>query len=68
MLNSERDSRITATIVELAHTIGLKVIAEGVENKEQFDQLGSFGCDIIQGYYIGKPMPEEAIVGMLKAG
>ncbi|MCG8484191.1 MAG: EAL domain-containing protein [Clostridia bacterium] len=66
MLNSEKDSKITATIVELVHNIGLKVIAEGVETKEQFDKLSDFKCDIVQGYYMNKPMSEEKAADLLK--
>lgn len=66
MLNSEKDSKITATIVELVHNLGLKVIAEGVETKEQFDMLSEFECDIIQGYYMNRPMPEDKVIELLK--
>lgn len=61
MLASERNGKITATIVELAHYIGLKVVAEGVESQEQFDLLTEYNCDLIQGYYISKPLPAEEV-------
>lgn len=66
MLNSEKEGRITATIVELAHNIGLKVVAEGVEKEEQYQILADYHCDVIQGYYIGKPMTEEEVLRILK--
>ena len=44
-------------IVEMSNKLGMPVIAEGVETKEQADFLLNIGCDIIQGYYYAKPMP-----------
>ncbi len=52
-------------IIVLSHTINLKVIAEGVEKKEQFEVLKGLKCDIIQGYYISKPLKEEEAIKML---
>lgn len=68
LIDPERDGRITATIVELAHNIGLRVIAEGVELKEQLDMLTEYHCDIIQGYYLSRPIPEEEVIKLLKLG
>ncbi|MNI09538.1 Phytochrome-like protein cph2 [compost metagenome] len=48
---------ITKTIVELGHALGFKIIAEGVETREQNDFLRSLGCDQGQGYLYGRPMP-----------
>ncbi|WP_238883157.1 ABC transporter substrate binding protein [Clostridium sp. YIM B02551] len=50
------DSSIVGTIIKLAHQMGLKVVAEGVEVKEQYDYLTQNKCDYIQGYYISKPI------------
>ena len=66
ILNSGKDGKITATMVELAHNIGLKVIAEGVEKEEQMDLLSKYNCDIVQGYYLGRPVPEEDIFKLLQ--
>ena len=46
-------------IVEMCHDIGIKCCAEGVETKEQYSFIKDIGCDYIQGYLIGKPMPPE---------
>ena len=56
---------IVAMIVSLAHTLGLKVIAEGVEDDEQVRLLRDLGCDQIQGYLVSRPVPAEEIAGLL---
>jgi EAL domain-containing protein (putative c-di-GMP-specific phosphodiesterase class I) len=50
---------IARTVVALGHSLGLRVIAEGVESAEQRDALHSFGCDAYQGYFFGRPIPVE---------
>ena len=57
---------IVAMIVSLAHTLGLKVIAEGVEDDEQVHLLKELGCDQIQGFYVSAPVPAQQIEGMLR--
>jgi EAL domain-containing protein (putative c-di-GMP-specific phosphodiesterase class I) len=52
-------------MIDLAHNIDLKVVAEGVENMEQFDFLKQSGCDLIQGYLLARPMKPEAINALL---
>ena len=52
---------ITRTIIGLARSIGLQVLAEGVENEAQFGFLLRHGCDLFQGYYFGVPVPIEQI-------
>ena len=49
-------------IIDLAHSLGLKVIAEGIEQQEQFDFLNSIGCDLFQGYYFARPMPLDELL------
>jgi len=48
-------------IIELAHSIDLKVVAEGIESKEQYEKLKQVNCDMIQGYYFSKPLEVNAI-------
>ena len=55
----ERKAKIFEACVSLAHTLGLKTIAEGVENKEQAEIVGELGCDAIQGYHYSRPIPEN---------
>jgi diguanylate cyclase (GGDEF)-like protein len=57
---------IVAMIVSLAHTLGLKVIAEGVEEDEQRRLLGELGCDQIQGFLVSRPLPADQIDPLLK--
>jgi EAL domain-containing protein (putative c-di-GMP-specific phosphodiesterase class I) len=58
---------IVAMIVSLAHTLGLKVIAEGVEEDEQMTLLRELGCDQIQGYLFSRPLPANEIEPLLRA-
>ena len=62
--NTKTEAIIRHTI-GLAHTLGAKVVAEGVETKEQLEFLQSVDCDMIQGYYFYKPMPEEEFLRLL---
>jgi len=59
------DIAICSTIITLAKNLGLHVIAEGVEDKEQADYLAQNGCDVIQGYYYSKPMPQTEFLQWL---
>lgn len=60
-----RDVAITRTIIELAHSLGLTVVAEGVETQAQADIVSSFGCDEIQGYLIARPQPAADVTSFL---
>jgi EAL domain-containing protein (putative c-di-GMP-specific phosphodiesterase class I) len=51
------DAAITKAVISLAHSLNLKVVAEGVETVEHLDALRAYGCDEVQGYYIGRPLP-----------
>ena len=54
-----KDLAILSHMIKLAKAIGVETLAEGVEHKEQVDNLLSLGCEIIQGYYFDKPLPKE---------
>lgn len=61
MLTNKKDAMIVRSVIELGHNLGIVVVAEGVETKEILDALVDYGCDIIQGYYISKPMPADIL-------
>ncbi len=62
-LASEANDRIiVSSIVELAHRLGFRVTAEGVEDQGALDYLGAIGCDHAQGFFIARPLPAEAFV------
>jgi EAL domain-containing protein (putative c-di-GMP-specific phosphodiesterase class I) len=60
------DSAITGAVISLGHQLGLSVIAEGVETVAQMDFLRDRGCDAVQGYFLGRPMPAAAIEERLR--
>ena len=57
---SDHDAAFVRLIVGLAKTIGLKVVAEGIETRAQLDMLREIGCDLGQGYYFAEPMDVDA--------
>lgn len=59
-------SNLVNAIIEMAHILGLNVVAEGIEEIEQQDRLLESSCDLLQGYYISKPLPTEQAVNFLK--
>jgi EAL domain-containing protein (putative c-di-GMP-specific phosphodiesterase class I) len=68
-LGSEpEDSAIVAAIVNLAHTLGLVAVGEGVETSVQLEALRSLGCDLAQGYHLGRPMSATDLSVVLQQG
>lgn len=65
--HNEHDCAIVASIINLSHSLNLKVIAEGAETVEQVNLLRSLGCDQIQGYFFYKAMPVDEIEVLLRA-
>jgi diguanylate cyclase (GGDEF)-like protein/PAS domain S-box-containing protein len=66
MESSEVNKSIVKTIIDLAHTLKLNVVAEGVEHQHQTNTLLAMDCDVVQGYLYSKPVPEEEMSALLK--
>ena len=64
---SENDNKMIKIIIDIASYLKVPTIAEGVETKEQVTVLRELGCDIVQGYYFSKPVPNEEFVAFLTA-
>lgn len=60
------DANIVGSTIELGHSLGLKVVAEGVEDADTLLMLGRLGCDFAQGYLVSKPMPAAALADFVR--
>ena len=60
------NAEIISAVMSLSHNLGLTVVAEGVETKEQLEVLVDLGCDIYQGYFFSKPLPADAFFDYVK--
>jgi EAL domain-containing protein (putative c-di-GMP-specific phosphodiesterase class I) len=67
MVVDSEDAAIVRSTISLAHELGLKVIAEGVEDKATWDLLAGQNCDLIQGYYLSRPLPVARATAWLSA-
>ncbi len=61
MMQGESDAKIVHLIANLSHNLGLTVVAEGVEDEATWNKIAELGCDVVQGYYICKPMPPKEL-------
>lgn len=66
--NDNSDAMIVASTISLAHNLGLQVVAEGVESKEQLVHLKTAGCDQVQGFYYQRPVAASEIESLLRRG
>ena len=64
-LDDQSASAILVAVTHLAHDLGMKVVAEGVETQEQLEFVKAAGCDAVQGYYLARPMPHIDCTGYL---
>jgi len=62
----ENADKLVASIVSIAHGLGLEVVAEGVEEKHQVDHLIALGCEYLQGYYFSRPVPQSEVADILQ--
>jgi len=67
MLDDESDASIVRSVIELAHSLGVRVVAEGVEDADTSERLASYGCDFVQGFYLGRPVVPAEVTGRLMA-
>lgn len=65
LTTSAEDQAIVRAVVSLAHDLGKRVVAEGVETAEQFHEVRRLGCDRVQGYLVSRPVPAQAITDLL---
>jgi diguanylate cyclase (GGDEF)-like protein/PAS domain S-box-containing protein len=63
----EQSGFLVATIIDLAHNLGLRTVAEGIERTAQLDRLRDLHCDLGQGFHLGRPMTAGAVVDLLAA-
>ena len=62
LVEDNNSAVIVRSTIDLAHKLGLRVVAEGVESKETLELLTELGCDAVQGFYLGKPMPMKEML------
>jgi diguanylate cyclase (GGDEF)-like protein len=70
MTERDEDASIVRSTIDLAHSLGVAAVAEGVETRAQLEALRALGCDYVQGFLLGRPMPAaelEALLGSLAA-
>jgi diguanylate cyclase (GGDEF)-like protein len=65
-VQNAEDAAIVKAVITLGSSMGMKVVAEGVEDQEQLDALADYGCDQIQGYHFSRPMPARMVPGYLE--
>jgi len=65
MEHDSQDEKIVRSVIDLAHNMGLRVVAEGLEDRHAWERLGALHCDLAQGYWIAKPMPSDQFLEWL---
>lgn len=66
VMNGDESATLTKTIISMAHSLGLEVVAEGVEVEDQLNFLKENHCDLLQGYFFSRPIPAEEFIGFIK--
>ena len=65
MTSNSNDAVIVRSTIELGHNLGLRLVAEGVEDAETWGMLKALGCDVIQGYHLSRPLPLDQVVAWI---
>ena len=65
-MTSNTSDAVIVRSVDLGRNLGLKVVAEGVEDMTTWQQLEALGCDVIQGYYVSRPVPAAELTTWLE--
>lgn len=66
LAKSEEDNILVRSTIDLGHNLGLSVTAEGVEDADSVERLREYGCDVLQGYHISRPLPAQELEAFLK--
>jgi EAL domain-containing protein (putative c-di-GMP-specific phosphodiesterase class I) len=66
IVTDSRNAIMVRSTVALAHELGMKVVAEGIEDEACLAMLGEMGCDTAQGYHIARPMPADSVTAFLR--
>src|SRR4029450_4298995 len=66
MVRDASDNVIVRSTIDLAHNMGLVVVAEGVEDEATLERLRTLGCDMVQGYFLSRPLPMEQVAAWMR--
>ena len=66
MTSNEQDRTIVASVIGLAHALGIAALAEGVETDQQLEMLVEMGCDEVQGFRLGSPVPGDLLLAQAR--
>jgi|KBSSwiStaDraftv2_1062776.scaffolds.fasta_scaffold24336_5 diguanylate cyclase (GGDEF)-like protein len=66
MVRDASDNVIVRSTIDLAHNMGLAVVAEGVEDEATLERLRTLGCDMVQGYFLSRPLPPEQVAAWMR--
>jgi EAL domain-containing protein (putative c-di-GMP-specific phosphodiesterase class I) len=67
LIDNDSDAAIVRSTIELGRSLGMSVVAEGVETAEVLERLAGYGCDVAQGFLISRPVPAAQLVTWLRA-
>ena len=66
IVTDNKARQLVGSMISMAHSLGYRVIAEGVETQEQLQVVSQLGCDIVQGYYFSRPVPADEMAELLR--